>query len=111
MQSLLPHDQQKVDEFSSLYAAYADAYKYPNFSFIAVDGPNGLELAQGHISHPIGGPSFPELTVRTSTICGCSVPLSRLGVDYAGLISALQGDGIETPRWLGAIWKGRIHSQ
>lgn len=98
MQSLLPHDQQKkVSEFSSLYGACADAYKYPKFSFIAVDGPNGLELAQGHVSHPIGESSLPGLTVRTSTIYGCSVLLSELGVDYAGLIEALQGDGIETP--------------
>lgn len=108
MQSLLPHDQQKADEFSSLYSACADAYKYPNFSFIAIDGPNGLELAQGHVSHPIGDPSFPEVTVITSTICGCSVPLSKLGVDYAGLIAALQGDGIETP--IGRVRFGRDES-
>lgn len=108
MQYLLPHDQHKLDEFSSLYAACADAYKYPNFSFIAVDGPNGLELAQGHVSHPIGDPSFPELNVRTSTICGCSVPLSKLGVDYAGLIAALQGNGIETP--IGWVRFGKYES-
>ncbi|UEP49947.1 hypothetical protein LMA00_23350 [Burkholderia ambifaria] len=97
MHPLLPHEQQKLDEFSSVYAACADAYKYAKFSFIAVDGPNGLELAQGHVSHPVGKPSLPDLTVKTSTICGCSVPLSKLGIDYMGVISALQGDGIETP--------------
>ncbi|WP_198372125.1 hypothetical protein [Burkholderia ubonensis] len=97
MQPLLPHEQQKLDEFSLLYATGADAYKHANFSFIAIDGPNGLELAQGHISHPVGNQSLPELTVKTPTICGCSLPLSKLGIDYLGLISALRGDGIETP--------------
>lgn len=97
MQSLLPHEKQKLDEFASLYAACVDAYEYAKFSFIAVDGPNGLELAQGHVSLPVGKSSLPDLTVKTPTICGCSVQLSTLGVDYMGLISALQGDGIETP--------------
>lgn len=91
------YEQEKLDEFSSLYAACANAYKHAKFSFIAIDGPNGLQLAQGHISHPVGALSLPDLTVKTSTICGCSVSLSTLGVDYVDLISALQDEGMETP--------------
>ncbi|WP_333992022.1 hypothetical protein [Burkholderia cepacia] len=97
VQPFPPHEQQKLDEFSSLYAACADAYKHANFSFIAIDGPNGLELAQGHINHPVGSQPLPELTVKTPTICGCSLPLSELGIDYLGLITALRSEGIETP--------------
>lgn len=44
-----PYEQQKLDEFSLLYATGVDAYKHTNFSFIAIDGADGLELAQGHI--------------------------------------------------------------
>ncbi|CAN7651523.1 hypothetical protein LJR029_002966 [Caballeronia sp. LjRoot29] len=49
MQPLPPYEQQKLDEFSLLYATGVDAYKHTNFSFIAIDGADGLELAQGHI--------------------------------------------------------------
>lgn len=97
MPPLPPHEQQKLDEFSSLFVSGADAYKHTTFSFIAIDGSDGLELAQGHIYHPVGNQSLPELTVRTPSICGCSLPLSKLGIDYLSLITALRGDGIETP--------------
>lgn len=97
MHSLSDHEQQKVDEFFALSAAGEGAYGHANFSFIAVSSSDGLELAQGHVILPVGSNVPPTLEVITPSICGCSVLLSDLGVDYRGLISALVSGGIDTP--------------
>jgi hypothetical protein len=68
MHSLSDYEQLKVDEFFALSAAGEGAYGQANFSFIAVSGPDGLELAQGHVILPVGSnvPPRREVAVRLS---------------------------------------------
>jgi hypothetical protein len=97
MRKMLAHDQQKIDEFFALSRDYEGAYAHANLSFIAVHGPNGLQLAQGHLILPIGNQVPSRIEVQTPSIYGCSIRLSDLGIDSGGLVAALLDDGLSTP--------------
>ncbi|MDR6478677.1 hypothetical protein J2778_006184 [Paraburkholderia graminis] len=97
MERMPAHDQQKLDEFFALCSDYEGAYAHANLGFIAVHGPDGLQLAQGHVILPVGNQVPPRVEVQTPSICGCSVRLSELGVNSRDLVKALLDDGLETP--------------
>lgn len=105
MQRLPDHDQQKLAEFFALCRDCEGAYAHANLSFIAVAGPDGLQLAQGHIILPVGNQVPSTMVVQTPSIYGCSVRLSDLGVDTSGLLAALLNDGLNTP--VGKLTFGR----
>src|ERR1700712_5471063 len=97
MRKMLAHDQQKIDEFFALSRDYEGAYAHANLSFIGMHGPNGLQLAQGHLILPIGNQVPSRIEVQTPSIYGCSIRLSDLGIDSGGLVAALLDDGLSTP--------------
>lgn len=105
MERMPAHDQQKLDEFFAMCSDYKGAYVHTNFGFIAVRDPHGLHLAQGHLILPVGKEVPSRMEVQTPSICGCSVPLSELGVDMRGLLAALLGEGLDTP--VGKLTFGR----
>jgi hypothetical protein len=96
--SIANHESRKINEFFGLLAGTEKSYSNATFSFLAVKNDTGsLTLFQGHVALSASPKARRSMEILTSSICGYSVSLSELNVDYMGLVDALMSDGVETP--------------
>lgn len=87
-----------IEHFISKIVPWDEAYAFPGFSFLAVRKNELLHLIQGRIFLHTNQRHFPDRHFESQNIVVGYFPLSRLGLDYQGLIEKIiSSEQISTP--------------